>query len=217
MTVAHSANPGRHRLTERHDDLYETPSQAVHALLAVEEIPSGAIWEPACGPGAIARVLRRAGHKVWATDLVDYSSPDQDQSGIDFLMESGSAPCYIGSILTNPPFKLADQFVRHALLLCPRVYMLLRLAFLESERRSAILESGWLKRVYVFRKRLPMMHRAGWQGPRATSSIPFAWFVFDREHRGPTELHRISSRYTLTRLSDQGAGQEAAHARCAGK
>lgn len=130
-------------------------------MLAVETLPSGAVWEPACGPCAIVRVLRAAGREVYATDLVDYKSPDQDASGIDFLMESGSTPYYVGSIVTNPPFKLADQFVRHALLLCPRVYMLLRLAFLESERRSAILESGWLRRVYVFRKRLPMMHRAG--------------------------------------------------------
>jgi hypothetical protein len=37
-----------------------------------------------------------------------------------------------------------------------------------------------------------MMHRVGWQGPRASSAIPFAWFVFDRDHRGPTVLQRIS-------------------------
>src|SRR6266566_6199254 len=128
----HAANPGRHQLSARRDDMYETPPEAVRALLAVETIPSGAIWEPACGPGAIARVLRAHGHEVWSTDLVDYGTPDQDQAGIDFLMEHGSAPYYIGSIITNPPFKLGDQFVRHALLLCPRVYMLLRLAFLES-------------------------------------------------------------------------------------
>ena len=55
------------RLAERRDDLYETPACAVRGLLAVEEIPSGAIWECACGPGAIVRVLRAAGHEVWAS------------------------------------------------------------------------------------------------------------------------------------------------------
>jgi hypothetical protein len=178
-------------LAERGEDLYETPPEAVRALLAVEEIPSGGIWEPACGPGAIVRVLRAAGYEVWATDLIDYASPDQDRFGIDFLLEH-AAPDSIGSIVTNPPFKLADQFVRHALRLCPRVYMLLRLAFLESKRRIDILESGSLERVYVFRDRLPMMHRAGWNGPRASSALAFAWFVWDRSHRGPTELRRIS-------------------------
>jgi hypothetical protein len=177
-------------LAERGDDLYETPACAVRALLAVETLPSGAVWKPACGPGAIVRVLRAAGHQVYATDLVDYVSPDQDAHGIDFLMEFAVPD--IASIVTNPPFKLADDFVRHALLLCPRVYMLLRLAFLESDGRSDILEGGRLRRVYVFRERLPMMHRAGWNGPRASSALAFAWFVWDRQHRGPPELHRIS-------------------------
>ena len=70
--------------------------------------------------------------------------------------------------------------------------MLLRLAFLESERRTSILDGGKLARVHVFRNRLPMMHRAGWQGPRASSSTPFAWLVWDAEHHGPTALHKIS-------------------------
>ena len=98
------------------------------------------------------------------------------------------------AIITNPPFKLADQFVAHALDLAPRVCMLLRLAFLESERRTPILESGHLARIHAFRDRLPMMHRAGWQGPRASSSIPFAWFVFDRNRDGPATIDRISWR-----------------------
>ena len=80
----------------------------------------------------------------------------------------------------------------HALELVPRVVMLLRLAFLESERRAPILDRGALARVHVFRNRLPMMHRAGWAGPRASSAIPFAWFVWDRDHQGPTTIDRIS-------------------------
>src|SRR5574337_198642 len=172
----HSANAGRHALIDRKDDLYETPECAVHALMAVERLPQGAVWEPACGPGAIARVIKQYGYRVYATDLVDYASPDQDQARIDFLLEQQGPDFHIGSIVTNPPYKLAQQFVSHALLLCPRVVMLLRLAFLESERRTAILDNGWLARVHVFKNRLPMMHRDGWEGPKASSSVPFAWF-----------------------------------------
>ena len=96
------------------------------------------------------------------------------------------------AIVTNPPFKLANQFVAHALQLCPRVVILARLAFLESDRRSAILDDGQLARVWVFRKRLPMMHRAGWEGRKANSGMAFAWLVWDRAHRGPAHLRRIS-------------------------
>jgi hypothetical protein len=191
MSLSHAVNPGRHSLADRQQDLYQTPPCAVHALLEAENLPSGAVWEPACGPGAIACVLRAAGHQVWATDLTNYNSPDQDACGIDFLLEHSLGPG-ISSIITNPPFALADEFARHALALCPHVYLLLRLAFLESERRTALLESGWLKTVHVFRNRLPMLHRAGWTGPRASSAMAFAWFCFDRSHRGPTVLNRIS-------------------------
>ena len=61
-------------LSERGDDLYETPAVAVTALLERETLPS-VVWEPACGPGAIVSVLRAAGHTVIATDLNDWGSP----------------------------------------------------------------------------------------------------------------------------------------------
>lgn len=182
----------RATLKERGDDLYETPPEAVHALLKIERLPE-AIWEPACGPGSIVRVLRGAGHRVHATDLVDYGLDDAEH-GVDFLMEQAPG-FYIGAIVTNPPFKLADQFVMHALTLCPKVVMLLRLTFIESTKRSGILDNGLLARVHVFKNRLPMMHRAG-RGTQVAKSnsnaIAYAWFVWDLEHRGPTEIRRIA-------------------------
>lgn len=185
----HSCQVQRAPLAERKDDLYETPDVAVEALLRVEKLPP-LIWEPACGPGRIVKVLRAAGHEVIAGDLVDYECP-LSTPGIDFLMET-QAPMKVDCIVTNPPYKLAGEFVAKALDLCPRVVMLLRLAFLESERRRGILDNGTLARVHVFRKRLPMMHRAGWEGRKSNGGMAFAWFVWDRAHRGPTELHRLS-------------------------
>src|SRR5947209_7493049 len=177
-------------LAARGNDLYETPDVAVHALLRAEQLPE-AIWECACGPGRIVNVLRGAGHKVYATDLVDYGCEDSE-SGVDCLME-GLPSFALGAIVTNPPFKLANEFVAHALTLgVPKVVMLLRLAFLESEVRSTILDSGLQARIYVFRKRIPMMHRAGWEGRKANSGMAFAWFVWESGHRGPAELCRIS-------------------------
>jgi hypothetical protein len=135
-------------------------------------------------------VLRAHGHIVYATDLVEYDSPDQDMADWDFLQQT-QLPLGVEAIVTNPPFKLANEFVAHAISLCPKVIMLARLAFLESERRTPILEGGKLARVHVFRKRLPMMHRLGWTGPRATSATAYAWLVWDADHTGQTELHRI--------------------------
>jgi hypothetical protein len=128
----HACQTGRHSHTERGLDLYETPEPAVVALLRVETLPLR-IWEPAAGRGAIARILRAHGHTVIASDVDDHGFPLDFAS--DFLTTT-LPPKGCGAIVTNPPYQFAEQFVAHALELCPRVIMLLRLAFLESERRS---------------------------------------------------------------------------------
>lgn len=183
----------RHALKDRKDDLYETPAEATNALLRHEATLGSCIWEPACGPGAIVALLRAKGKTVIATDLVDYGCPSA-AAGVDFLMEH-KAPPGVHSIVTNPPFKLADEFVRKGLELVPTVVMLLRLAFLEGACR-ADLHRNHLERVWIGAERLPMMHRAGWQGPKnGNAAMPFAWFVF-RQNKGnePATIKHISWR-----------------------
>jgi hypothetical protein len=181
----HACGQGRASLVERRGDCYDTPAVAVHALLKVERLPRR-IWEPACGTGNIAGILIGAGHAVFASDLNDrgYGMPR-----IDFLLPGPAVDC--DAIVTNPPFSLAEEFVATALERAPLVIMLLRLAFLESDRRSYILDNAGLARIHVFAKRLPMMHRAGWEGRKANSGMAFAWFVWDRMHTGPTTIKRI--------------------------
>jgi hypothetical protein len=177
-------------LVERKDDLYETPPEATHALLKAERLPHR-LWEPAAGRGAIVSILRAAGHEVLASDLVDYGDPTHFARR-DFLME-WKAPDGCEAIVTNPPFKLANEFVAHALHLgVPKVMMLLRLAFIETTRRSPILDEAPLARILVFKNRLPTMHRDGWQGSKTGSAIAFAWFCWDQSHQGPIEIRRIS-------------------------
>jgi hypothetical protein len=182
-----SLQTGRHPQSVRGQDLYETPPAAVEALLRVEYLPRQ-IWEPAAGRGAIVNVLREHGHEVIATDVVAYDFTLD--SVIDFFAIA-AAPA--DTIVTNPPYKCASDFARHALDLAPRVYLLLRLAFLESTGRTDILERCGLRAVHIFRNRLPMMHRHGWTGRRAGSAIPYAWFCWDRSHTGPATFNRIST------------------------
>jgi hypothetical protein len=58
----------------------------------------GSIWEPACGDGAISKVLEAAGYTVISTDLVDRG---YGHGGHDFL--KSETP--LGrNIITNPPY-----------------------------------------------------------------------------------------------------------------
>lgn len=92
------------------NEFYPTPPEAVRALLSVETF-DGPIWEPACGEGAIAKVLAASGHEVVSTDRYAYGF---GQSGIDFLAEENPRAKHI---LTNPPYGhgLADAFMLKAL------------------------------------------------------------------------------------------------------
>jgi len=132
-------------------------------------------------------VLRAHGHTVYASDLHDYGC---GQSDVDFLTTDAIPPA--GAIVTNPPFKLIEKFVWRALELSPLVIILARLAFYEGRRRSKLLEESGLVRIHVFKNRLPMIHREGWTGPKASSAIVFGWFVWQRGYTGPTTIDRIS-------------------------
>lgn len=162
-----------------HDDFYRTPAAATAALLARESFP-GYVWECACGDGAMAEPIEDAGYCVHATDLVDRG---YGQGGVDFLAAK-TLPPGCESIITNPPFKLGTAFMRHAIGLGARkVALLCRVAFLEGQERRPILEEH-LSRVWIFSSRITL-----WRGddPAAQDkggAMAFAWFVFERGHRG---------------------------------
>ncbi|MFN7339993.1 MAG: class I SAM-dependent methyltransferase [Opitutia bacterium] len=163
------------------DDFYPTPPAGTRALLSVETF-EGKIWEPACGDGALSNVLLDAGYEVTSTDLIDRG---YGEHGVDFLMEAQPrAP----NIITNPPFKHADEFALKALSLTTgKVALLCRLAWLEGKKRRQMFESTPLARVWVFSGRLGMQ-RARQPSKGETGMIAFAWFVWEHGHKGPPTL-----------------------------
>lgn len=166
---------------EEHD-FYPTWPAATRALLSVERF-DGPIWEPACGDGALSRVLEAAGYEVISTDLIDRG---YGEGGRDFLMEWTSlAP----NIVTNPPFKLAEEFVERALTLTTgKVTFFLRLAFLEGVARGRWFPSTPLARVHVMSRRVPIQRGRLSEGSDGHGVIAFAWFVWEHGHVGAPTL-----------------------------
>lgn len=130
------------------NEFYPTPPEATRALLSVERF-DGSIWEPACGEGAIASVLAEAGHKVVATDLVDYGFGIPE---VDFLKETRPRAKHI---VTNPPYGsgLADAFIERSLLFAREtggsVAMLLNLSSLAHRTRTAWWRENAPARLYA--------------------------------------------------------------------
>lgn len=163
------------------DDFYPTPPEATAALLAHEKF-EGMIWEPACGDGAICRVLEDHGYTIKATDL-NYRGYGVGDT--DFLnqIEACNADANPPNIITNPPFKLAEEFIWKSLSLTTgKVAMLCKLQFLEGAKRKKMFESTPLKTVYVFSKRLTMTRNG--EKMKNSGMIAFAWFVWEHGYTG---------------------------------
>ena len=154
------------------NDFYATPEIATVKFLDHEKFEDE-IWEPACGDGAMSRVIEHYGYQCKSTDLIDRG---YGEGGIDFLRCTYSAE----NIITNPPFKLANKFIHHALEHSKKkVALLLRLNILESKGRKKLFTEYPFARLYVNSERIPFMAKTG-----SNNAIAFAWYVWDFSYRG---------------------------------
>ena len=159
-------------------DFYPTPPSATEALLERETFGRD-VWEPACGDGAISKVLKREGYKVISSDIVDRGYGRVE----DFLRSKRRTE----NIVTNPPYKLAEEFIRKALAVTTnKVAMLLRLTFLESQQRYRLFRETPLESVYVFSRRLSMPQ--GGAERLSSGAVAYAWFVWRHGHRGEPRI-----------------------------
>jgi len=185
MDATYALNGGFKPTTKRFADLdgpdfYPTPEWATYALIDNEQF-TGDIWECACGDGAMSKVLESTGNRVQSSDLYDRGF---GETGCDFLTASKRA----SNIITNPPYNSAEGFVRSALTLADRKFaLLLRLAFLESAHRAnSIFAVTPPSRVWVFSERVTFYPKGTERQGGGTTA--YAWFVWDKDHPGPTEL-----------------------------
>jgi hypothetical protein len=161
-------------------DFFPTPPWATYALIDNEKL-IGDIWECACGDGMMSRVLETTGRPVYSSDLYERGYGEADR---DFLCPHRSAD----NIITNPPYNCAEGFVASGVKHAKRKFaLLLRLAFLEgANRASTIFARTPPSRVWVFSERITF-YPTGVER-KGTGTTAYAWFVWDRDAPGKTEL-----------------------------
>lgn len=165
------------------DDFYPTPSYAVDELLK-REVFSGNIWECACGEGDISDVFINNGFDVISTDLISRGYGEQ----LDFLQSNLVAD----NIVTNPPYKLALDFVLKAKKQSrSKIAMFLKTVWLESEIRYDMFQDTEfpLKTVYQFSKRVTLYK--GGVKMKNSGMIAYAWYVWDRNYTGKPYIEWI--------------------------
>lgn len=173
-----------HSAVEREqNDFYATEPKAVEMLLGLETF-APCVWEVACGQGHISKVLEKKIPKVISTDLVNRGF---GTSGIDFLKCEKAIENNV-DIITNPPYKYAQEFVEKALELVEdghKVAMFLKITFLEGKARKAMFEKYPPKTVYVSSSRLNCA-KNGRFDLYTSSAMCHAWFVWEKGYQGET-------------------------------
>lgn len=185
MDGTYNLNGGFKPTTKRFADLngpdfYPTPGWATYALINSEQF-EGDIWEPACGDGSMSEVLAETGNKIVSSDLYDRG---YGKAGVDYL----TAKRRVANVITNPPYNAAEGFVAKSLEVVEKKFaLLLRLAFLEgANRANTIFHKNPPSRIWVFSERITFYPKGAVVAGSGTTA--YAWFVWDKAHRKPTEL-----------------------------
>ena len=174
------------------NDYYATQPSSVEDLLLKENV-HGRVLEPCVGGGHIADVLKTVADRVDCTDLVDRG---YDGTVVLDFLEQNVSPVY-DWVVTNPPYKLAQDFIEQSLRATKdggHVAMFLKIQFLEGNKRKLFFEDTPPKTVYVFSKRQNPLRNGealDEKGKPWSSTMCFAWFVWEKGYSGKTTIEWI--------------------------
>jgi len=188
-------------------DDFPTPPWATRALLEYVLIENGRTFkeltclEPACGAGHMTKVLAEYFAAVSSSDIHNYGFGEQR----DYLR----SPHPIGSwdwVITNPPFRLAEEFVLRSLEISREgVAILARTVFIESVGRYENLFKSQPPTTYAqFSERVPMVK--GRLDKKATTATSYCWLVWKKStgSNAPILVWIPPCRKKLERENDYG-------------
>ncbi len=138
---------------------------------------AASVWEPACGQGHMGEVLKGRVGNVILSDCFDYGVFAEVA---DFLWPVTRYEC--DWIITNPPFRLAQEFIEKALTIARvGVAMLVRLQFVEGQGRFNDLFSKTPPTVIAqFAERVSLV--PGCLDPKANLPTAYCWMVWGPDH-----------------------------------
>jgi hypothetical protein len=201
QNTSHAVMAQRFEPKDSPDD-FPTPPWATRALL--EHVINGenfaklSCLEPACGAGHMAKVLKDYFGDVRCSDAHAYGyGPVRDF--LTYPFETNA----VDWVITNPPFRLGEEFVLRALEVARRgVAILARTVFLESAGRyNDIFMEDPPTKFAQFVERVPMVK--GRLDIKASTATGYAWFVWEQSSNSEPRLMWVPPcRKQLERRSD---------------
>jgi hypothetical protein len=191
-------------------DFYQTPVDlAVSALSALHEdentpISYNSRWlDAGCGAGVWGRALDNAVRYIHGIDIqpcmtdVTRTYYSSVVTG-DFLEYDRYGFNAFDMVFGNPPYSLAEEFVRHSYKLIGLngyVFFLLRLSFLEGIKRChGLYQDIPLKRVYVCARRPSFFSSDGKRN--TTDTLAYGMFLWQKGYRGKPSISFLDWDYS---------------------
>lgn len=168
--------------TREENDYYATEPLATKLLLEVEKFNKD-IWECACGGMHMTNILKEFNYNVYSTDIIKRHE-DCDEI-VDFLNTDKK---WHGDIITNPPYKHAEKFVRKALDLVDdgnRVAVFCKTLFVEGKSRGQLYRTQPPKYIYNFSGRVNCA-KDGRFDLYTSSAVAYSWFIWEKGYQGDT-------------------------------
>ncbi|MDF2119911.1 SAM-dependent methyltransferase [Roseiarcaceae bacterium H3SJ34-1] len=186
QNTSHAVMAQRVEASDSPDD-FPTPPWATRALLEhiIDEpnFKNLSCLEPACGAGHMAKVLKEYFGEVRYSDAYKYGyGPVRDF--LTYPYETNA----VDWVITNPPFRLAEEFVLRSLNVARSgVAILARTVFLESAGRyQAIFMKQPPSKFAQFVERVPMVK--GRLDQKASTATGYAWLVWEKRRQGQPRL-----------------------------
>ena len=192
MTSKKGKNFSGNNLGQRKkSDFYETPYSITRHLLDCEFFDTSlTVCEPACGEGAIVNILK----EKWDENKI--TSYDIDKNFFNDTQQ-------YDYIITNPPFSIAQEFVKQAKKLAKvKFAFLLPLSYLHGKKRYDKIytdKNYGLEKVYVF-TRYPMLgDKLREDGKYRTGMMVYAWYIFTNGYSNNPTIHWIDNNLDVIR------------------
>ena len=170
------------------NDYYATPYEATESLLNNVKF-TGNFLEPCIGGGHIAKVIKQfyPDSNITGYDLIDRG---YNNTIVDNFLEHDFKDQKFDNIITNPPYKLAQEFLEKEMKIINKngkIAMFLKIQFLEGSKRKEMFKNFPPKYIYVFSKRQNPWRNGSpvdEKGKPWSSTMCFAWFVWKEGFSG---------------------------------
>src|SRR3989304_2209943 len=190
------------RMRPRHkSDYYPTPIEACKAALSLVS-PEGKAF--ILDPGA--------GNGVWGKAWIDLHGSDAYLVGVekeDFLPEKGIYDIWYNTdfigwkhlwdfdlVMGNPPYSLAEEFLRHSYSMLSKhgtILFLYRLAFLEGQARGkGLWQELPPKKIWVYSRRPSFL---GDVNNRGTDDNAYCVYLWKKGYKGKTTIGWLGFEY----------------------